>query len=66
MLNLPGVREDVGLIGIHHQGQFIELVPWNGSIQWDVATWGRFAMYPTPLIILIESFKINWKCPYLV
>lgn len=43
VLNLPGVREDVGLIGIHHQGLFIELVPWNGSIQWDIAPWGRCA-----------------------
>ena len=41
MLNLPGVKEDVGLIGVHFRGHFIELVPWNGSVEWDVAPWGR-------------------------
>jgi len=33
VLNLPGIEEDVGLIGIHWRGQFIELVPWNGSVR---------------------------------
>ncbi len=33
VLNLPGVEEDVGLIGIHWRGRFIELVPWNGSVR---------------------------------
>jgi tocopherol cyclase len=41
ILNLPGVKEDVGLIGVHFRGQFVELVPWNGSVSWDVAPWGR-------------------------
>ena len=27
MLQLPGVEEDVGMVGIHWRGQFIELVP---------------------------------------
>ncbi len=43
MLNLPGVKEDVGLIGVHFRGQFVELVPWNGAVTWDVAPWGRCA-----------------------
>ena len=33
VLNLPGVEEDVGLIGIHWRGRFIELVPWNGLVR---------------------------------
>lgn len=41
VLNLPGVKEEVGLIGIHYGGTFVELVPWNGSVSWDVAPWGR-------------------------
>lgn len=31
----------MGLIGVHFRGQFVELVPWNGSVSWDVAPWGR-------------------------
>lgn len=45
ILNLPGVKEDVGLIGVHFNGQFVELVPWNGSVSWDVAPWGRCASF---------------------
>ena len=46
VLNLPGVEEDVGLIGIHWRGRFIELVPWNGLVRCTPATllhasWGR-------------------------
>ena len=33
ILQLPGVEEDVGMVGIHWRGQFIELVPWNGEVQ---------------------------------
>ena len=32
-MQLPGVEEDVGMIGIHWRGQFIEMVPWNGEVQ---------------------------------
>ena len=41
-MKLPGVEEDVGLIGIHWKGQFIELVPWTASVNWDVDPWGRW------------------------
>ncbi len=43
VLNLPGVKEDVGMIGIHYGGTFVELVPWAGTVSWDVAPWGRCA-----------------------
>ena len=42
ILKLPGVEEDVGLIGIHWQGKFIELVPWNAEVSWEVEPWGRW------------------------
>ena len=45
MLNLPGVEEDVGLIGVHWQGQFIELVPWQGTLMWEVAPWGHWRIW---------------------
>ncbi|MEW5314866.1 MAG: hypothetical protein WDW38_006330 [Sanguina aurantia] len=33
LLGLQGSEEDVGMIGIHLDGQFIELVPWTGGGQ---------------------------------
>ena len=41
-MKLPGVEEDVGLIGIHWQGRFIELVTWNSEVRWEVDPWGRW------------------------
>ncbi|EIE26754.1 tocopherol cyclase [Coccomyxa subellipsoidea C-169] len=45
LLQLPGVEEDVGMVGIHWKGQFIEMVPWNGDVQWEVEPWGRWRIY---------------------
>ncbi|KAK9841356.1 hypothetical protein WJX74_004431 [Apatococcus lobatus] len=42
VLNLPGVEENVGLIGVHWKGKFLELVPWNGEIKWEVSPWGSW------------------------
>ena len=47
ILNIPGVEEDVGLIGIHWQGKFIELVPWNAAVSWEIAPWGQWKVRPT-------------------
>lgn len=40
LLQLPGVEEDVGMVGIHWRGRFIELVPWKGEVQvgWQPCT----------------------------
>jgi hypothetical protein len=35
-------EEDVGLIGVSWEGRFIELVPWNAELEWDVDPWGRW------------------------
>ncbi|PRW18397.1 tocopherol cyclase [Chlorella sorokiniana] len=42
LLGVPGVEENVGMIGIHHRGRFYEFLPNNGSLSWDVDTWGRW------------------------
>lgn len=42
LLGLPGIEEDVGLIGFHHHGKFYELSPKDGSVSWDVDPWGRW------------------------
>ncbi|KAG2447103.1 hypothetical protein HYH02_007852 [Chlamydomonas schloesseri] len=43
LLGLQGVEEDVGLIGVHLPGgEFVELVPWNSELEWDVDPWGRW------------------------
>ena len=47
ILNIPGLEEDVGLIGIHWQGKFIELVPWTAAVSWEIAPWGQWKVRPT-------------------
>ena len=37
--------EEVAMIGVHHQGQFYEFVPWNGRVQWRVQPWGDWWMF---------------------
>ena len=40
---LPGKRTEVlGLVGIHYNGRFYELVPWTGDSEWAVWPWGRW------------------------
>ena len=39
---MPGLEEDVGLIGIHHPGGFINLVPQVAHVEWEVAPWGSW------------------------
>ena len=42
VLLLPGVEENVGLIGIHHRGAFYELNIRDSEIRWTVSPWGRW------------------------
>eukprot|EP01025_Chloroclados_australasicus_P016918 TRINITY_DN18630_c0_g1_i2.p1 TRINITY_DN18630_c0_g1~~TRINITY_DN18630_c0_g1_i2.p1 ORF type:complete len:459 (+),score=49.22 TRINITY_DN18630_c0_g1_i2:47-1378(+) len=44
LLNVPGVEEEVGMIGIHFQGVFIEFTPVGAQIEWSVETWGKWRM----------------------
>ncbi|KAG2400135.1 hypothetical protein LR48_Vigan2574s000100 [Vigna angularis] len=40
---LPGITEtyeNAALIGIHYDGKLYEFVPWNGVVNWEIATWG--------------------------
>ena len=41
-LPLLGRTENVALIGVTWRGQFIELVPWAGTVSWEVAPWGSW------------------------
>ena len=41
LVGLLGVGEDVGLIGMYHEGTFVKLTPWVGDVEWDVEPWGR-------------------------
>lgn len=51
LLNLSGAgptpTEDVGLIGIHHEGRFYELNVRDSVIRWDVDPWGRWMFSAT-------------------
>uniref|UniRef100_A0A7S3VSV1 Tocopherol cyclase n=1 Tax=Dunaliella tertiolecta TaxID=3047 RepID=A0A7S3VSV1_DUNTE len=45
LLGAEGVglgEEDVGLIGVTYNSEWIELVPWNSELEWDVDPWGRW------------------------
>ena len=43
---LPGKKtETLGLIGIHHNGTFYEIVPWTGQMNWKVWSWGRWEFH---------------------
>lgn len=43
LVGVQGVEEDVGLIGVHLPGgEFVEMVPWNSELEWDVDPWGRW------------------------
>ncbi|KAL7479167.1 hypothetical protein ACHAW6_004907 [Cyclotella cf. meneghiniana] len=34
--------ETLGMIGIHFNGTFYEIVPWTGEMEWKVWPWGRW------------------------
>ncbi|XP_024381013.1 probable tocopherol cyclase, chloroplastic [Physcomitrium patens] len=41
---VPGAYEEVAMVGIHYDGKFYEFVPWEGSVEWDISTWGSWKM----------------------
>ena len=48
LLGVPGLEEDVGMLGVHLPpsagGAFIELVPWAGEVEWSADAWGRWRL----------------------
>lgn len=36
ILGLSGIEEDVGMIGLHWNHRFVQLVPWRGPVTWEV------------------------------
>lgn len=45
LLGVPGLEEDVGMVGIHLPGgSFIELTPWTGDVEWSADAWGRWEL----------------------
>lgn len=49
VLGLPGIEEDVGMIGLHWGHRFLELVPWAGIVNWEVGLWAI-------LILLVHAW----------
>ncbi|KAJ7518814.1 hypothetical protein O6H91_20G009500 [Diphasiastrum complanatum] len=39
-----GAREEVAMVGVHYDGQFYEFVPWEGTVEWEIAPWGDWKM----------------------
>jgi tocopherol cyclase len=45
LLGVPGLEEDVGMVGVHLPGgEFLELTPWRGDVEWDADVWGRWRL----------------------
>lgn len=44
LLQVPGFQEDVGMIGIHHNGTFYELNVKDSEVRWEVEPWGRWVI----------------------
>lgn len=43
LLSVPGLEEDVGMVGVHLPGgRCIELTPWWGDVEWSADGWGRW------------------------
>ncbi|MEM8639062.1 MAG: tocopherol cyclase family protein [Cyanobacteria bacterium P01_G01_bin.54] len=49
-----GLEESVALVGIHHQGQFYEFVPWNARVSWSIDPWGHWQMQAQNLSHRVE------------
>eukprot|EP00892_Ulva_mutabilis_P012116 jgi/Ulvmu1/9277/UM050_0026.1 len=45
LFNSPGVQEEVGLIGVHHEGRFYDLGVARGRVRWSVDPWGKWHMW---------------------
>lgn len=41
---LKNTFEDVALVVVHHEGKFYQFVPWEGSVEWEIAPWGSWKM----------------------
>ena len=63
-----GQQESVGMVGVHHGGNFYEFVPWNGQIAWQVA-WGHWRVwaeqphYAVELMGHTDTAGVNIRVP---
>jgi len=39
-----GQKEALGMICVHYNGTFYEAVPWTGTMDWKVSTWGSWML----------------------
>ena len=39
-----GAYVDAGIIGVHYKDMFIECLPWNAKMEWEVQPWGSWRM----------------------
>jgi tocopherol cyclase len=46
--------EEVGMIGIHYQGEFYEFVPWNAQVHWQIDPWGKWQMQADNYLFQVE------------
>lgn len=39
-----GQSEALGMVSVHYNGTFYEAVPWTGTMEWEVTTWGQWIL----------------------
>lgn len=61
-----GQMESVGMVGIHHRGEFYEFVPWNASVNWHVLPWGDWKMWADSDRHQVEVIGTTTRDPALV
>lgn len=45
LLGVPGLEEDVGMVGVHlPDGRLLALTPWAGDVDWSADPWGRWRL----------------------
>uniref|UniRef100_A0A061SAE0 Tocopherol cyclase n=1 Tax=Tetraselmis sp. GSL018 TaxID=582737 RepID=A0A061SAE0_9CHLO len=45
ILIAPSMEEDVGMICVHHEGKFIEMMPQKGEVVWNIDPWGSWRVW---------------------
>lgn len=66
---VPGLYEDVAMVGVHYEGKFYEFVPWSGPVQWEISPWGFWhikaetALYEVELVATTEDQGTVLRAP---
>lgn len=49
-------------VGVHDRGIFYEFVPWNGSVEWEIAPWGYWKISANNGSYMVRRTSNILKC----